>query len=43
MAGQGTVGLEMLEDEPDLDIRGARGGGGLVAALPQLLAKSVKY
>jgi len=34
IAGQGTIGLEMLEDHPDLDvIVAAVGGGGLAAGL----------
>ncbi len=34
IAGQGTIGLEMLEDQPDLDlIVAAVGGGGLAAGL----------
>ncbi len=34
IAGQGTIGLEMLEDEPTLDtIVAAVGGGGLVSGL----------
>ena len=34
MTGQGTVGLEMLEDEPDLDILVVPiGGGGLIAGI----------
>ncbi len=34
MAGQGTVGLEMLEDEPDLDILVVPiGGGGLIGGI----------
>lgn len=34
IAGQGTIGLEMLEDQPDLDfIVAAVGGGGLASGL----------
>ena len=34
MTGQGTVGLEMLEDEPDLDILVVPiGGGGLIGGI----------
>ena len=34
MAGQGTVGLEMIEDEPDLDILVVPiGGGGLIGGI----------
>jgi threonine dehydratase len=33
-AGQGTVGLEMLQDQPDLDMLVvATGGGGLIAGV----------
>ena len=35
MTGQGTVGLEMLEDEPDLNILVVPiGGGGLIGGMP---------
>ncbi len=34
MTGQGTVGLEMLKDEPDLDILVVPiGGGGLIGGI----------
>ena len=41
-AGQGTVALEMLEDQPDLDVIVVPvGGGGLIAGMA-VAAKSVK-
>ena len=41
-AGQGTVALEMLEDDPDLDVIVVPiGGGGLIAGMA-VAAKSVK-
>ena len=42
MAGQGTVGLEMLEDEPDLDTLVVPiGGGGLISGIATI-AKHIK-
>ncbi|WP_193566088.1 threonine ammonia-lyase [Jeotgalibaca arthritidis] len=42
MAGQGTIALEMLEQEPDLDIIICPvGGGGLISGV-SLAAKSIK-
>lgn len=42
IAGQGTVGLEMLEDDPDIDTAlVAIGGGGLIAGVSTAL-KSIK-
>lgn len=42
MAGQGTVGLEMLEDEPDLDTLVVPiGGGGLISGIATI-AKHMK-
>ena len=42
IAGQGTVGLEMLQDQPDLDIvLGPIGGGGLMAG-SAIAAKTLK-
>lgn len=42
IAGQGTVGLEMLQDQPDLDVMmGPIGGGGLMGG-SALAAKSLK-
>lgn len=42
IAGQGTIGLEMLEEEPDLEVLIVPiGGGGLCAGIA-LAAKSVK-
>ena len=42
VAGQGTVGLEMLDSEPDLDcIVAAIGGGGLMSGIA-VAAKSIK-
>jgi threonine dehydratase len=42
MAGQGTIGLEMLEAEPDLDLLLVPIGGGGLCAGVALAAKSVK-
>jgi threonine dehydratase len=42
MAGQGTVALEMLEDQPDLDVMPIPiGGGGLIAGMATA-AKAIK-
>jgi len=42
IAGQGTVGIEMLESQPDLDVLiVAVGGGGLIAGIA-LAAKALK-
>jgi len=42
VAGQGTIAIEMLEDEPDLDtIVVPIGGGGLIAGI-SVLARSIK-
>src|SRR3546814_19282936 len=42
LAGQGTVALEMLEDQPDLDaIVGPPGGGGLHAGIA-VMARSAE-
>lgn len=42
MAGQGTIGLEMMEDVPDLDVLVVPiGGGGLIAGV-SLAARSLK-
>jgi len=43
IAGQGTVGLEILEDIPDLDVLIAPiGGGGLIAGIATALKESGK-
>jgi threonine dehydratase len=42
IAGQGTVGLEMLEDVPDLDVLAVPvGGGGLISGIA-LAAKAIR-
>ncbi len=43
IAGQGTVGLELWEDEPDLDtVLVAAGGGGLIAGVAAWFRSGVK-
>lgn len=43
IAGQGTVGLEVLEDVPDLDVLVAPiGGGGLIAGIATVLQSTDK-
>lgn len=42
IAGQGTIGIEMLEDEPDLDVIVVPIGGGGVMSGTALAAKHIK-
>ena len=33
MAGQGTIALEMLQQQPEIDCLESRGGGGLLSGI----------